>query len=542
MPDSIAVFPPGWRALDEEGAVVSGAQITFSAAGSETARTVYSDSGLSTSLGSLVYCDDGGYPVSASGSSTKVSVYTGATAYKVTCRTSSGVLVWQIDNVKGALDTSSFLTTSLETVDISVTAITSNTTLGASHKGKLINANPSGGAFTLTFGSALTLGDGWWVLIRHDGGSSSNAVNWATTSSQTVKVRGGTQTSGSIERGGDMVMIVCDGAGFTLTDVSSSISRDYRISATSASNALTIALLDKDGNTPSLTKQVEMRFAASDGSDTIVRASAATTLTVDSGATLGATSSTAFNVWVVIFNDSGTLRLGVINCRTSSGVYPLDSVGFVSSTAMGAGADSAGVFYSGSAVTTKPYLVLGRLEFRSGLATAGTWNVAPTQVVQHREGGRMPGDVIQTAIATTTAYASSATAMPFDDTIPQITEGVEVGTVSITPANPASVLRVEAHALLSSIGGASVVSMALFRDSTANALAAVGYSFASSNDSGNPIGQQSIVYEVTGNTASSTTFRMRAGSAGETVGINGTTAARYGGTGNTSIRVEEIMA
>jgi hypothetical protein len=103
MVDSVQVFPPGFRVTDTDGAPISGAKIRFYDAGTTTAKDVFSDSGLSVSLGSIVYCDGFGYPVTAQGGSTKTLVYTDTNAYKVTLQTSEGVTIANHDNVKGAV-------------------------------------------------------------------------------------------------------------------------------------------------------------------------------------------------------------------------------------------------------------------------------------------------------------------------------------------------------------------------------------------------------------------------------------------------------
>jgi hypothetical protein len=86
-------LPAGYRVTDANGSPISGAKIKFYNAGGLVARTVYSDSGLSASLGSTVFCGSDGFPVASSGSSTPVNVYTGTTAYKVVIATSADVTI-----------------------------------------------------------------------------------------------------------------------------------------------------------------------------------------------------------------------------------------------------------------------------------------------------------------------------------------------------------------------------------------------------------------------------------------------------------------
>ena len=52
------------------------------------------------------------------------------------------------------------------------------------------------------------------------------------------------------------------------------------------------------------------------------------------------------------------------------------------------------------------------------------------------------GKILQMVYVFTGAYATGSTTIPFDDTIPQITEGNEVMTLAITPTSASSKLLV----------------------------------------------------------------------------------------------------
>lgn len=213
MPDSIAVFPPGWRAFNNSGALVTDGILAFFDAGTSNARTVYSDSALSTSLGTTVSCNSAGYPVSSG--NVKTLIYTGSTAYKVRLTSViAGGTVFEFDNVKGALDTSAFLT-SAAVADESVIATSTNRAIVAADQGKLINANPSGGTIALTFDDASDLGDGFFITIRHDG--SANQVRITGNGSDLFSVGSVTTTGFSLLGRGQSVRITCDGTGFKAT-------------------------------------------------------------------------------------------------------------------------------------------------------------------------------------------------------------------------------------------------------------------------------------------------------------------------------------
>ena len=166
MTDSILVLPPGFRVLDTSGNPVSGAILNFYDAGTTTPRAVYSNSGLSTSLGTSVTTDSAGYP---SASAAKTLIYTGSTAYKIVCTDASLVTLWSHDNVKGALDTSSFITSAITTVTYTLTPLTSGSVwVVGDVSGKSFVANPGAGSFTQTLPLASTA-NGVVFDVRHDG-------------------------------------------------------------------------------------------------------------------------------------------------------------------------------------------------------------------------------------------------------------------------------------------------------------------------------------------------------------------------------------
>lgn len=153
---------------------------------------------------------------------------------------------------------------------------------------------------------------------------------------------------------------------------------NHSLAVSASGSALTIALKDNAGSDPSATSPVNGYFrnvTGTTGSWTQLTVTGALSLVISSGSTLGVTSSTAFRLWVVLFNDGGTARLGVINCSTTTQIYPLTPGIIASSTAEGGAgaADSAGVIYTGTAVTSKAYLIVGYIEWNTSGVTAGTW-------------------------------------------------------------------------------------------------------------------------------------------------------------------------
>jgi hypothetical protein len=307
-------------------------------------------------------------------------------------------------------------------------------------------------------------------------------------------------------------------------------------------NAVTFALKTLAGSDPSITDPVVFSFrdvTAATGGYVLLSATAAMSLTISSGSTLGFSSGVAGKLWVVAFNDGGTVRLGAINCRSGTNIYPLGQFPIASSTAEGGAgaADSAQVFYTGTAVSSKAYIPLAYASYETGIATAGSWNASPTRLMLYGLNVPMPGQTIQVQQNATGALATGSTATPSADTIPQNNEGDEYLSQAITPTSAANILRVEMIGRLTSASGV-IVTGAVFRDSGADAIAAAQF-FTPGSQSNSHI----ITFSVLAGATSSTTFKYRAGGTSGTVTFNGTASARLlGGVNNSYMTVTEIVA
>jgi hypothetical protein len=145
--------------------------------------------------------------------------------------------------------------------------------------------------------------------------------------------------------------------------------------------------------------------------------------------------------------------------------------------------------------------------------------------------------VVQIVNTQTGAVATGSTTVPFDDTIPQNTEGDEYMTLAITPTSATNKLKIEVvfHCAVSAL--ANVV-VALFQDSTANALAAV---LTSRVEAAAAPGVVTFTHYMTAGTTSATTFKVRAGPTAGTLTFNGGSGTRrFGGVMASSITITEI--
>lgn len=146
------------------------------------------------------------------------------------------------------------------------------------------------------------------------------------------------------------------------------------------------------------------------------------------------------------------------------------------------------------------------------------------------------GLVAQVVATETGAASTGTTTIPFDDTIPQNTEGDEYLTQAITPGNSSSLLLIEA-VIFATATTTPWITVALFQDSTANALAAIA-TFNPVNTAGGAI---ILKHKMTAGTTSSTTFKIRIGVTSGTLTFNGQSGGRiFGGVMASSLTITEI--
>lgn len=172
--------------------------------------------------------------------------------------------------------------------------------------------------------------------------------------------------------------------------------------------------------------------------------------------------------------------------------------------------------------------------------SAAKWNILGTNDAYFSSIVDATGMPLQSVSTGFSAVATGTTVLPFDDTIPQITEGVEFMTQAITPKSTTNILVIEAVAMLAHSTAAGEMSMALFQDATAAAIAANG---AYQTTLPEPL-IHTLCHKMTAGTTSSTTFRIRAGSsAAGTTTFNGKSAGRiYGAIPKSFIRITEYKA
>jgi hypothetical protein len=400
----------------------------------------------------------------------------------------------------------------------------------------LVLKNESGSstaANRFAVGADITLAPGQSAHLWYDSTSS----RWRAKAAFHPVIGGGA---------GSVTSVTCNGVTITASGTCPPTFgyQNCSIAASVASNHLTIALKDNAGNDPSAGSPCNVWFRSAThatGSWVQRTVTAATSVVLNSGSTLGTSNSTAFRVWVTLIDTGSTAVLGVSVQSTAVRVHPLNPGVVKSSTACNActNATAAAVIYSTAAQTSRPFIILGYAEWGSGLATAGAWSSGPTHIQSFNAGVKRPGEQVQVVRLPDGALATGTTTIPFDNTTPQNTEGDQYLSQDITPESSANILRVRFRVHLTSSAASGVLMATLFQDSAANALATAW----TPNISGSQPGQISGDYQARAATTSATTFKVRAGNnqAGTTSfnGFGG--SAFFNGTLNSYLEIEEIM-
>ncbi len=149
------------------------------------------------------------------------------------------------------------------------------------------------------------------------------------------------------------------------------------------------------------------------------------------------------------------------------------------------------------------------------------------------------GQIVQITQSTSTASTASTTAMPFDDTLPQITEGASYMTHTHTPLDAANKLKIEFSSYTQS-AGSRVVSVALFDQADTDASICMACSGAGQIATG----VVSLFVEVVADGTDAITYEVRFGcndtSSG---GMNGNTTggSKFSTAGIATLRVTEYL-
>ena len=248
-------------------------------------------------------------------------------------------------------------------------------TLALSDHKRLIRITGSGG-ITFDMTAVATLGDGWFVDLRND--SSGNVT---LDPASTEQING---ASTLVLSAGQSCKVWCTGSAFyTIGNLSAASSasdsattlNNAAFAITVGSNAITIALKTKAGTDPSASDPVTVGFRSAtltDGGYVVRTVTAALSLVVPSGATLGFSNSETNEIHIGFIDNAGTVELAV-----SQDLAEWTEGNVVSTTAIGTGSDSDTVLYSTSARTNVACRLAQVCTIQTG-GTAGQWSNSPT--------------------------------------------------------------------------------------------------------------------------------------------------------------------
>lgn len=193
--------------------------------------------------------------------------------------------------------------------------------------------------------------------------------------------------------------------------------------------------------------------------------------------------------------------------------------------------------------TDQPGGGVGTLYVYDGTSWIKLFQVNTTAHAALLDIGVTVGQIVSTA---TGAVASGTTPIPYDDTIPQNTEGDQYMSLAITPKSASSKLIIDVLAYFTNNGpaGNNLIG-ALFQDSVANALVASQAGFAGAQA---PT-QFRLRHVMTAGTTSSTTFKFRAGYQQGIPGVTGIVfngsspggTRVFGGVSNSIMMIREVM-
>lgn len=307
------------------------------------------------------------------------------------------------------------------------------------------------------------------------------------------------------------------------------------MSASVAAKALTFALKGNNGSDPSASNVVSLAFrstTATSGVYVIRQITSAASIVVPSTATLGFSANETGYVYVYLCDDGSSREIGV----TKNAIF--DESTLHATTAVSTSSDSSTVLYTTSSLSGAAVRLIGRITVQSG-AVAGEWDNAPTRLEMWTPSMKKTGDVVQTVNTTDGSVSTTTTVMPYDDTIPQVTEGGQMLGLAITPRSAINQIDIEAIVYLATSAADGVVTAAIFQDSNANALAAASEAVTATNShSAVP-----IRHLMTAGTTSSTNLTVRAGPTSGTLTLNGDSGARkLGGVFASYLRLTEIQA
>jgi hypothetical protein len=545
MAKPMIFYNPRPQFLNNTGGVVAGGKLFFYQPGTTTKKNTYTDNTLGTANPNPIILDSAGRP---SNTGTPIDIYFNG-SYKVVLAPSTDTdppanAYWTVDNV----------TTISQ--QITTQSKSGNYTTVVTDRDSLILCDSTSASFTITLLPAATAGNGFVQYIK----KTDSSAHTVTIQANAAETMDGSNTF-IIGSQYDSIELISDGINWYLTQV-----KPLTITDTNGNKVLTLT------TTASAVNYLDIANAAT-GNGAVISSKGTDTnipITLKGKGTgqvnIGQSTSTATAITgsaVQLASDQPItdsanneyLKFTKVASAVNEMTVSNNVTGSNPSISATGGDTNIGLDFQtkGSAVynlkgTAAQAAWLAFYE-NTGNGTNKTTFKAPESITSDRVVTLPDADLstwlVQRVGGSTTSNGTGSTTIPNDNTIPQITEGNEAFTQAITPKNTANILEIEAIVTFSnSTTNAKTLIMALFQDSTANALAATSLATVAEGASFNH--QLTLKHTMTAGTVSATTFRIRVGS--DTAGtiawntLSATTTQGFGGIQISSFSIKEYSA
>ncbi len=253
-------------------------------------------------------------------------------------------------------------------------------------------------------------------------------------------------------------------------------------------------------------------------------------LDIPAMASLGFANSESGRVYCYGLDNAGTVEYAIVK---DASMFP-DNI-LVSTATLAGTSNQSTTMYSAIARSNLAARLLGYLEVQYGTAA---WSHNPTKSQTMGDGVKRSGDIVQKVRSELRTVATGNTAMPADNTIPQITEGAQLLTATIKPTSAINWLNFKFSGFMSA-AAAAYLHTALFEGNTLNALAGF-LSYCPAASQTYPI---LLSHQMRAAITDATTFRIRVGCHNATVWtVNGYGGGQMlGGVTVADLEITEVM-
>lgn len=265
------------------------------------------------------------------------------------------------------------------------------------------------------------------TTLAISGGTALNMVKWLPTGALGPLTGGEMQsaTPAIVQWDGGTQYILLNpqlanvtGGSFAVSGLSPGAPPNFQLSASVASNNLTISVLNSAGANPSPASPVPLLFRDTTltGGDMLLRSiTTAHSFVINATNTMGCTSAIVCRLWVVEFDNAGTPVLCAFNAMGTAAPIQIATIDPAALQTSGAGTNggSANQTYqcSVASLTNKAIAVLGYIEI---IETTGNWNAAASKVQVWNPSiplpGRPTGNVVWASTGTTASITPASIA------------------------------------------------------------------------------------------------------------------------------------